>query len=50
MTYSIKITGSEYNEDYTLTDPEDGSIKEEVEAILYEMEKGHIDSLEMSIK
>ena len=50
MTYQIKISGAEYNEDYTFTDPADGSIKEEVEAILYEMEKGNIDSLEMSIK
>ena len=50
MTYSIKITGSEYNEDYTFTDQEEGSIKEEVEAILYEMERGNIDSLELSIK
>ena len=50
MIYSIKITGSKYNEDYTFTDPEEGSIKEEVEAILYEMERGNIDSLEISIK
>lgn len=50
MTYSIKITGSIYNEDYTFTDPAEGSIKEEVAAILEEMAKGNIDSLEMSIK
>lgn len=50
MTYQIKISGAEYNEDYTLTDPEEGSIKEEIAAILWEMEKGNIDSLEMSIK
>ena len=50
MTYSIKITGSEYNEDYTFADPAEGSIKEEVEAILDEMAKGNIDSLEISIK
>lgn len=50
MTYQIKITGSIYNEDYTFTDPAEGSIKEEVAAILEEMEKGNIDSLEMSIK
>ena len=36
MTYSIKITGSKYNEDYTFTDPAEGSIKEEVAAILDE--------------
>lgn len=50
MTYSIKITGAEYNEGYTFTDPEEGSIKEEVAAILEEMAKGNIDSLELSIK
>lgn len=50
MKYSIKITGSVYNEDYTFTDSEEGSIKEEVAAILEEMAKGNIDSLEMSIK
>lgn len=50
MKYSIKITGTEYNEDYTFTDPAEGSIKEEVAAILEEMAKGNIDSLELSIK
>lgn len=50
MTYQIKITGSIYNEDYTFTDPAEGSIKEEVAAILEEMENGNIDSLELSIK
>lgn len=50
MTYSIKITGSIYNDDYTFTDPAEGSIKEEVAAILEEMVKGNIDSLELSIK
>lgn len=50
MTYSIKISGAEYNEDYTFTDPAEGSIKEEVAAILEEMENGNIDSLELSIK
>lgn len=50
MTYQIKISGAKYNEDYTFTDLEEGSIKEEVEAILDEMEKGNIDSLDLSIK
>ena len=50
MTYSIKITGSKYNEDYTFTDPAEGSIKDEVAAILDEMAQGNVDSLEMSIK
>lgn len=50
MTYQIKISGSEYNENYTFIDPEEGSIKEEVAAILEEMEKGNIDSLEILIK
>ena len=46
----IKISGAKYNEDYTFTDPVEGSIKEEVAAILEEMENGNIDSLELSIK
>ena len=50
MTYSIKITGNVYNEDYTFTDPAEGSIKEELAAILEEMENSNIDSLELSIK
>lgn len=50
MTYQIKISGAKYNEDYTFKDPEEGSIKEEVAAILEEMAKGNIDSLELSIK
>lgn len=50
MTYLIKIAGSKYNEDYTFTDPEEGSIKEEIAAILEEMKNGNIDSLELSIK
>lgn len=50
MTYQIKISGAKYNEDYAFTDPAEGSIKEEVAAILEEMANGNIDSLEMSIK
>ncbi len=50
MTYSIKITGSKYNEYYTFTDPAEGSIKKEVAAILEQMAKGNIDSLKISIK
>lgn len=45
--YRIKITGTEYNEDYTFTEPTEGSIKEEVSAILEEMKKGNIDGLEV---
>lgn len=45
--YRIKIEGKEYNEDYTFTEPTEGSIKEEVSAILEEMKKGNIDSLEV---
>ena len=36
--YRIKVTG---------TEPADGSIKEEVAAILEEMKNGNIDSLEV---
>lgn len=50
MTYLIKIAGSKYNEDYSFTDPAEGSIREEVAAILEEMASGNIDSLELSIK
>lgn len=50
MTYLIKIAGSKYNEDYSFTDPADGSIKEEIAAILEEMASGNIDNLELSIK
>lgn len=45
--YRIKITGNKYNEDYTFTEPTEGSIKEEVAAILEEMKKGNIGSLEV---
>ena len=45
--YTIKITGTEYNEDYTFTEPAEGNVKEEVGAILEEMKKGNIDSLEI---
>lgn len=47
MVYRIKIEGKEYNEDYTFTEPTEGNVKEEVAAILEEMEKGNIDSLEV---
>lgn len=50
MTYQIKISGAKYNEDYVFTDPAEGSIKEEVAAIIEEMASGNIDSLELSIK
>ena len=45
--YRIKIEGKEYNEDYTFTEPTEGSAKEEVSAILEEMKKGNVDSLEI---
>lgn len=48
--YRIKITGTEYNEDYTFTEPTEGSIKEEVSAILEEMKKGNIDGLEVKVE
>ena len=47
MIYKIKITGKKYNENYTFTEPTEGSIKEEISAILEEMKKGNIDSLEV---
>lgn len=45
--YRIKIAGTEYNEDYTFTEPAEDNVKEEVSAILEEMKKGNIDSLEV---
>lgn len=45
--YRIKIEGKEYNENYTFTEPTEGNAKEEVAAILEEMKKGNIDSLEI---
>ena len=45
--YRIKITGKKYNENYTFTEPTEGSIKEEVAEILEEMKKGNIDKFEM---
>ena len=45
--YRIKIEGKEYNENYTFTEPTEGNVKEEVAAILEEMKKGNIDSLEI---
>jgi hypothetical protein len=45
--YRIKITGKKYNENYTFTEPTEGSIKEEVAEILEEMKKGNIDKFEI---
>ena len=45
--YRIKVEGKEYSEDYTFTEPAEGSIKEEVSDILEEIKKGNIDSLEV---
>lgn len=45
--YRIKIAGREYNENYTFTEPTEGNIKEEVGAILEEIKKSNIDSLEV---
>lgn len=50
MTYQIKISGAKYNEDYKFTDPAEGSIKEEVAAILEEMAKGNIDFFSVEIE
>lgn len=45
--YRIKIEGKEYSEDYTFTEPTEGSVKEEVTAILEEIKNGNIDRLEV---
>lgn len=50
MTYLIRISGKEYNEDgYTFQDGKEGDIKEEIAAILEEMEKGNINSFSIEI-
>lgn len=43
--YRIKIKGTEYNDEYTFTEPTEGNIEDEVSAILEEMKKGNIESL-----
>lgn len=45
--YRIKITGKKYSENYTFTEPTEGSIKEEVAEILEEMKKENIDKFEI---
>lgn len=50
MTYVIKIEGNKYNEDgYTFQHGKEGDIKEEVAAILEEMEKGNINTFSVEI-
>ena len=45
--YRLKIDGKEYNENYTFTEPAEGSIKEEVNSIMEEIRNGNIDHLEV---
>ena len=45
--YRIKIVGKKHNENYTFTEPTEGSIKEEVAEILEEMKKRNIDKFEI---
>ena len=47
MKYAIKVKGTEYNEDYTFTTPEEGNIMDEVTAIIEEMNKGNIETFEL---
>ena len=47
MKYAIKVKGTEYNEDYTFTAPEEGNIMDEVAAIIEEMNKGNFETFEL---
>lgn len=46
--YKIRISGKKYNLDYTFNDPVEGSIAEEISAILEDKEKGNIDTVAIS--
>lgn len=48
MTYRIKISGKEYNDNYTYDTQKDGDFFEEIKEIIKEIEKGNIDTLEVS--
>lgn len=49
MKYRIIIEGAKYNEDYFFTAPEEGEIKEEVNAIIEEMKAGNISKFTIEI-
>lgn len=48
MIYRIKISGKEYNDNYTYDTQKDGDFFGEIKEIIEEIEKGNIDTLELS--
>jgi hypothetical protein len=48
MKYTIKISGKQYNDNYTYDTHNDGDFFGEIKEIIEEIEKGNIDTLELS--
>lgn len=48
MIYRIKISGKKYNDNYTYDTQKDGDFFGEIKEIIEEIEKGNIDTLELS--
>lgn len=48
MIYRIKISGKQYNDNYTYDTQKDGDFFGEIKEIIEEIEKGNIDTLELS--
>ena len=48
MIYRIKISGKEYNDNYTYDTQKDSDLFGEIKEIIEEIEKGNIDTLELS--
>lgn len=48
MKYTIKISGKQYNDNYTYDTQNDGDFFGEIKEIIEEIEKGNIDTLELS--
>ena len=50
MIYRVKISGKQYNDNYTYDTQKDGDLFGEIKEIIEEIEKGNIDTLELSKK
>ena len=48
MIYRVKISGKQYNDNYTYDTQKDGDLFGEIKEIIEEIEKGNIDTLELS--
>lgn len=48
MKYTIKISGKQYNDNYTYDTQKDGDLFGEIKEIIEEIENGNIDTLELS--